>query len=186
MKKSRIIAVALVLFVSIMLICILPWPTHVEVKMTGSLLYGQEVVEEPVYVTVQGYVLDYLFRQDQVSFRFIQSGMEDWILQEDSERRNRIDEQLGASYIISTCGVYKRSENRMGPANYAFSADDGLLLIYIYDDTHPIIACSVGGEKTPTEIMARFSDLTELFSLIWDAEQKQQEQTDEQTRGNGS
>lgn len=172
-----------ILLVSISLICILPWPTHVEMKMTGSLLYGQEVVEEPVYVTVQGYVLDYLFRQDQVSFRFIQSGMEEWILQKEAERCNRIDEQLGASYIISTCGVYKRSENRMGPANYAFSADEGLLLIYIYDDTHPVIACSVGGEKTPAEIMERFSDLTELFSLIWDAEQKQGEQFDEQTGG---
>lgn len=66
-EKRWIAAVIAVLIVIAAAVCLLPRSTHVEARMTGTLLYGQKVAEEPVYVTVQGHIPD----SNQVDFRFL-------------------------------------------------------------------------------------------------------------------
>lgn len=160
MKKRWIAAVIVVLIVIAAAVCLLPKRTHVEVRMTGTLLYGERVAEEPVYVTVQGSILD-----SEVDFRFLQSGIEDWLFTESTDPDPRRDQRYGTPYIISSCGCYKVSENRMTTAYYAFSPEEEMLLIYISDDMQPVIACSANGEKTLEEIEEYFSVFVDIYSV---------------------
>lgn len=165
MKKRWIAAIAAVLIVIAAAVCLLPRTELVEVRMTGTLLYGEKVAEEPVYVTVQGTILDYLFRPDQVDFRFLQSGIDNWLFSESTDPTPRKDQRYGTPYIISSCGYYKVSENRMVAAYYAFSVEEKMLLVYIIDDMQPVIACSANGEKTPEEIEEYFSVFADIYSM---------------------
>ena len=164
MKKSKIIPVILIstvlLGVGAALMLIRPWATSVEVRMTGTLLQGGKVVEEPVYVTVQGTILN----DKEVDFRFLQSGIEDWLFTQPTDSSSRMDQRYGTPYIISSCGYYNVSENRMATAYYAFSAEEQMLLVYIMDDSQPVIACSANGEKSLEEIEEYFSVFVNVFS----------------------
>ncbi len=160
MKKRWIAAVIVVLIVIAAAVCLLPRRTHVEVSMTGTLLYGERVAEEPVYVTVQGSILD-----SEVDFRFLQSGIDNWLFTEFTNPVSRMDRFFGTPYIISTCSLYKVSENTSTFAHYAFSPEEEMLLIYISDDMQPVIACSANGEKTLEEIKEYFSVFVENFSV---------------------
>ena len=161
MKKRWIAAIIVVLVVIAAAVCLLPKRTHVEARMTGTLLHGEKVAEEPVYVTVQGHILD----NDRVDFRFLQSGIDNWLCTEFTDPVSRMDRFFGTPYIISTCSLYKVSENTSTFAHYAFSPEEEMLLIYLSDDMQPVIACSANGEKTLEEIKEYFSVFVENFSV---------------------
>lgn len=166
-KKYLILSIAALIVVAAA-VCFLPRVEFVETRMTGTLLYKERVAEEPVYVTVQGYILDYLFRPDQVDFRFLQSGIDNWIFTEYTDPVSRKDQMFAAPYIISSCAYYKASEDLMTTAYYAFSPEEEMLLIYIMDDLQPVIACSANGEKTLEEITEYFDVFVDVFSTFYE------------------
>lgn len=168
MKKSKIIPVILIftvlLGVGAALLLFRPWATSVEVRMTGTLLQGGKVVEEPVYVTVQGTIQN----DEEVDFRFLQSGIEDWLFTESTGSTSRRDGIYGTPYIISSCGFYHVPENGMATAYYAFDAQEQMLLVYIMDESQPVIACSANGEKSLEEIEEYFSVFVDAFSSMYE------------------
>lgn len=85
-RKTKII-IALVVAVILLgvAVCILPWPTFFEVRMSGYLYTDDDPAGTPVYVTAQGKTLNYLFDSDKIEMRFITSGIEDWQLSESTD-----------------------------------------------------------------------------------------------------
>lgn len=160
MRKRWIAAAAAALILIAAAVYMLSRAEHIEVRMTGMLLYGEKVAKDPVYVTVQGRILD----SDKVDFRFLQSGIDDWLFMEFTGPVSRMDRFFGTPYIISTCSLYKVSENTSTFAHYAFSPEEEILLIYISDDRQTVIACSKNGEKTLAEIEEYFSVFVDEFS----------------------
>ena len=166
MKKTKIIPAILIsavlLGVGAALLLFQPWATRVEVRMSGTLLQGGKVVAEPVYVTVQGTILN----DEEIDFRFLQSGIDDWMFTQPTDSSSRLDQRYATPYIISSCGYYHVSENRMTTAYYAFSAEEQMLLVYIMDELQPVIACSANGEKSLEEIEEYFSVFVDAFSSM--------------------
>ena len=161
MSKKWIAAAAAVLIIIAAAVCLLPKRTHVEVRMTGTLLYGEKIAAEPVYVTVQGALSD-----AEVDFRFLESGIENWLFTESTDPVARKDRIFETPYIISSCGYYNVSKNCMATAWYAFSPEEKMLLVYIMDDTHPVIACSADGEKTIEDILEYFSVFVDQYGVF--------------------
>ncbi len=170
--KKRIIISAAVLVIVAAVVCLLPWPTFVNITMTGSFQNGEKAAEKPVEITVQGIIWNYLFFPDKVDLDFNKVGAENWVFIKPTEPERPMNQRLEMMpylpYIIAGHGAYSKQGNHIEIAQYAFDVRNEMLLIYIMNDSRPIIACSAGGEKTTEEIKEHFEYFVEMFSTTYD------------------
>ena len=145
-------------------VCLLPFLTFVNMRMTGSLLHGEKVVSDPVSVTVQGVVWNYLFFPDKIDLEIEQSGAKNWVFIKPDEPETPLFPLLDVPYLIAGHGVYDKQDNSMAFCDYAIDLEDEMMLIYIYRDPQPVIVCSVEGEKTPEEIKEHFSAWLSIYA----------------------
>ena len=66
MGKKRIVIVAAIAILLANAVCILPWPTRIDLQMTGVEVSADGAALHDCTVQLQGWKLNYLFRQDTV------------------------------------------------------------------------------------------------------------------------
>lgn len=66
MGKKRIVIVAAIAILLAIAVCILPWPTRIDLQMSGIEVAADGTALHDCTVQLQGWKLNYLFRQDTV------------------------------------------------------------------------------------------------------------------------
>lgn len=67
MKTGRIWTITLIAVIIALAVCLLPWPSRVNVTLPGVKASADGSVETDVTVRVEGWQLKYLFRQDHLT-----------------------------------------------------------------------------------------------------------------------
>lgn len=73
-STKKIIVTALIAFLIVALVCLLPWPTRVNVQMTGIEVTSDGTSLHNQTIHVEGWKLNYLFRDDTVKLDIQVSG----------------------------------------------------------------------------------------------------------------
>lgn len=84
MKKRRII-IGIVILLAVLIVCTLPFPTRIDMKLQGVELYPNGTLRSEGEFSIQGWKLNYLLRQDTVQVKnldFWYAGLPDlWYLE---------------------------------------------------------------------------------------------------------
>ena len=66
MKTGRIGTIILVTVIVALAVCLLPWPSRVNVTLPGAEVNSDNTVKKDITLSVEGWYLKYLLQQDQI------------------------------------------------------------------------------------------------------------------------
>ena len=153
MKVGRIRTIILITVILALAVCLLPWPGRVNVTLPGVRTSVDGSVETDVTVTVEGWYLKYLLRQDQMKASV---GIQD--AETDTGTSINMDGPVLDALITEkwcTAPCYHGETNEFEVVNLAFS-DAMDIFVLERSGRDPIYVAAANARENLPEIMERF------------------------------
>lgn len=154
MKPGRIRTIILITVVIVWLGCLLPWPGRVNVTLPGVEANFDGTVKKDVTVTIDGWYLKYLFRQDRMR---VSVGIQE--TNSDTNISMELDGPVYDSPVtekIFASPFYNAGTNAYHTATLGFNDSMDVFTLRCFDCESLYIAASNVSETLP-EILERYS-----------------------------
>ncbi len=152
MKTGRVWTIIFIAVIVVLAACLLPWPSRVNAALPGVEVDSDGTVEKNVTLSIEGWYLRYLLRQDQMK---VSVQVDDTVINMDGPVFDTPQTEMWC-----TAPRYHAETNGFEIVNLAFADTMDTFILKCGNDGSVYVAAADASEKL-SELLERFSFILE-------------------------